>query len=93
MGNIHSVTKALESLEEEIILIKNTQQIKDCKALILPGVGSFDAAIQMLFASELIQKIEDLVLNESMPILGVCVGMQIMARKSEEGEKNGLKFY
>ena len=42
MGNIHSVTKALENLEEEIVLIKNTKQIKDCKALILPGVGSFD---------------------------------------------------
>ncbi len=41
MGNIHSVTKALESLEEEIILIKNNYEIKNCKALILPGVGSF----------------------------------------------------
>ena len=48
MGNIHSVTKALESLEEEIILIKNNHQIKDCKALILPGVGSFDPAINNL---------------------------------------------
>ena len=41
MGNIHSVTKALESLEEEIILIKNNHQIKDCKALILPGAVSY----------------------------------------------------
>ena len=47
MGNIHSVTKALESLEQEIILIKNKDQTKDCKALILPGVGSFDPAIKL----------------------------------------------
>ena len=45
MGNIHSVTKALENLDEEIFLINNSQQLKDCKALILPGVGSFDPAI------------------------------------------------
>ena len=54
MGNIQSVTKALESLEEEIILIKNNHQIKDCKALILPGVGSFDPAINNLSKTELI---------------------------------------
>ena len=48
MGNIHSVTKAFESLEEEIILIKNKNQIINCKGLILPGVGSFDPAINNL---------------------------------------------
>ena len=48
MGNIHSVTKSLESLEEEIVLIKNKNELKNCKALILPGVGSFDPAMQNL---------------------------------------------
>ena len=45
MGNIHSVTKSLESLGEEIILIKNFNESKNCKAIILPGVGAFDPAM------------------------------------------------
>ena len=45
MGNIHSVTKSLESLGEEIILIKNFNESNACKAIILPGVGSFDPAM------------------------------------------------
>ena len=48
MGNIHSVTKSLESLGEEIILIKNFNDSKLCKAVILPGVGSFDPAMNNL---------------------------------------------
>ena len=54
MGNIHSVSKALENLGEEILLVKNNKQLKDCKALILPGVGSFDPAINNLSNTELI---------------------------------------
>jgi len=48
MGNIHSVTKSLESLGEEIILIKNFNDSKLCKAIILPGVGAFDPAMNNL---------------------------------------------
>ena len=47
MGNIHSVTKSLESLGEEIILIKNFNDSKLCKAIILPGVGAFDQAMNL----------------------------------------------
>ena len=54
MGNIHSVTKSLESLGEEILLNKNIDQSKDCKALILPGVGSFDPAMINLRDTDLI---------------------------------------
>ncbi len=54
MGNIHSVTKSLESLGEEILLIKNIDESKDCKALILPGVGSFDPAMINLRDTDLI---------------------------------------
>ena len=57
MGNIHSVKKALESFDEEIILIKNKHQVKDCKALILPGVGSFDPAMSNLSDTGLINDI------------------------------------
>ena len=59
MGNIHSVKKALENLDEEIILINNSNQSKECKALILPGVGSFDPAMANLSKTNLILEIKN----------------------------------
>ena len=89
MGNIHSVIKSLESLEEEIILIKNNQQIKECKALILPGVGSFDPAINNLINTDLIIDIKNWI-NSGKSFLGICLGLQLLFESSEEGSINGL---
>ena len=89
MGNIHSVTKALENLEEEIILIKNNHQIKNCKALILPGVGSFDPAINNLTNTELIIDIKNWI-KSGKSFLGICLGLQLLFESSEEGSTNGL---
>ena len=52
MGNIHSVTKSLESLGEEIVLIKNFNEAKACKAIVLPGVGAFDPAMKNLINTD-----------------------------------------
>jgi len=89
MGNIHSVTKALESLEEEIILIKNNYEIKDCKALILPGVGSFDPAINNLSNTGLIIDIKNWI-KSGNSFLGICLGLQLLFESSDEGSINGL---
>jgi glutamine amidotransferase len=89
MGNIHSVTKALETLGEEIILIKNNHQIKDCKALILPGVGSFDPAINNLNKTELIIDIKNWI-KSGKSFLGTCLGLQLLFESSDEGTINGL---
>ena len=89
MGNIHSVTKALESLEEEEILIKNNHQIRDCKALILPGVGSFDPAINNLSKTELIIDIKNWI-KSGKSFLGICLGLQLLFESSDEGTINGL---
>ena len=59
MGNIHSVTKSLESLGEEVILIKNFDESKLCKAIILPGVGSFDPAMINLINTDLITDLKN----------------------------------
>ena len=89
MGNIHSVTKALENLEEEIILIKNNKQIKDCKALVLPGVGSFDPAINNLSNTELIIDIKNWI-KSGKSFLGICLGLQLIFESSDEGSNKGL---
>ena len=89
MGNIHSVKKSLESFKEEVILIKNNQQFKDCKALILPGVGSFDPAINNLRNKELIIDIIKWI-SSGKSFLGICLGLQLLFESSDEGSINGM---
>ena len=89
MGNIHSVSKAFKSLDEEIILINNSSEIKDCKALILPGVGSFDPAMTSLNNTNLINDIKNWI-NSGKSFLGICLGLQLLFESSDEGSINGL---
>ena len=89
MGNIHSVIQAVETLEEEIILIKHNKQIKECKALILPGVGSFDPAINNLCNTNLIIDIKNWI-KSGKSFLGICLGLQLLFESSDEGLINGL---
>ena len=89
MGNIHSVIKALENLEQEIVLVKSKKQIKECKALILPGVGSFDPAISNLMKTELIADIRNWI-KSGKSFLGICLGLQLLFESSDEGSINGL---
>ena len=89
MGNIHSVTKALENLEQEIVLVKNNFQVKECKALILPGVGAFDPAISNLSKTGLIIDIKNWI-NSGKSFLGICLGLQLLFESSDEGLIPGL---
>ena len=89
MGNIHSVTKSLESLGEEILLIKNKNQSNDCKALILPGVGAFDPAMINLKNTDLIFEIKNWIKN-GKSFLGICLGLQLLFESSDEGSISGL---
>tara|TARA_A100001388_G_C28638842_1_gene436031 strand:+ start:128 stop:715 length:588 start_codon:yes stop_codon:yes gene_type:complete len=89
MGNIHSVTKSLESLGEEIVLIKNFNQTKNCKALILPGVGAFDPAMLNLQKTNLVVEIENWI-KSGKSFLGICLGLQLLFESSDEGIVNGL---
>ena len=89
MGNIHSVTKSLESLGEEIILIQNFNESKDCKALILPGVGSFDPAMCNLTNTELINDLK-IWISSGKSFLGICLGLQLLFESSDEGKVKGI---
>ena len=89
MGNIHSVTKSLESLGEEIILIKDFNESKACKAIILPGVGSFDPAMINLANTDLITDLKNWI-NSGKSFLGICLGLQLLFESSEEGKVPGL---
>ena len=89
MGNIHSVTKSLESLGEETLLIKNNHQLNECKALILPGVGSFDPAMENLKNIDFINDIKKWIYS-GKSFLGICLGLQLLFDSSDEGLTSGL---
>ena len=89
MGNIHSVTKSLESLGEEIILLKNFNDSKSCKAIILPGVGAFDPAMNNLINANLINDLTNWI-RSGKSFFGICLGLQLLFESSEEGEVQGL---
>ena len=90
LGNVSSFTNAYKSLDIKCELAKSSSDLDNASPIILPGVGSFDYAMELFSNSGLRDKIEEKVLEDMIPILGVCVGMQILGDDSEEGNKNGL---
>ena len=90
LGNINAIKNIYHKLNISSIFISEVSQFQQVTKLILPGVGSFDWAIECLNNSGLRKELEESVLVKKIPILGICVGMQIMAIKSDEGYKKGL---
>ena len=91
MGNILSVKNMLHSIGYDDVLISNDHsEIIKADGLILPGVGAFDYGMQNLSKFGLINLIKEIAINDQKPILGICLGMQLLGIDSEEGEKKGL---
>ena len=89
-GNIQAIARIYNNLKIPNKLIKKTVDFEGVKKLILPGVGSFDAVVSKLKESGLKERLTELVLVDKVPVLGICVGLQIMAKSSEEGNLPGL---
>lgn len=85
VGNIGSVIKAIEYLGAEYELVAMPSQLVGATKIILPGVGSFATASERMFASGFAESINDQVLKLKVPILGICVGMQLLAKCGVEG--------
>ena len=90
VGNVRAFLNIYKKLGYQVQLANNIIDLKKSTKIILPGVGNFDYAMQKLEDSQLLNCLNDLVLRKKIPVLGVCVGMQIMALSSEEGNKKGL---
>lgn len=91
MGNIGSVKNILRKVgAEDVIVTKEQKDIIAADKIILPGVGSFDAGVTNLIKYDLFDLIKEMVLQKKTPILGICLGMQLLGLYSEEGEKQGL---
>lgn len=90
MGNLNSVKRKLSRLNSNVIISSNPHDLVNADKIILPGVGHFKMAMDNLKKLDLIDILNEVVLVEKKPILGICLGMQLMAKKSEEGDVNGF---
>ena len=91
LGNLGSIYNMLDVIGEDSIISDNPQKLHECDRLILPDVGSFDAGMKNLEEKSLINCLKKEV-SEGKSILGICLGMQLLGRKSEEGASLGLGF-
>ena len=89
-ANITSIRNAFSYLGIDSIVTTNQETIANSTHIILPGVGAFDACVNDLNNLSLVPALKYSVVEKSTPILGICVGMQVLFEGSKEGSRNGL---
>ncbi len=89
MGNLFSVSKVFERLGNPLKIVRSQKDFDFCDALILPGVGAFDPAMERLQEKKLITSIKSWS-KENKPLLGICLGLQLLFDSSDEGSQKGL---
>ena len=90
VGNIQAFLNLCKRLEIPAKRVLNEDDFNNCSRIILPGVGHFDHAMNKLNNSGLLPILNDLVILKNIPVMGVCVGMQMLSDSSEEGSLPGL---
>jgi glutamine amidotransferase len=90
IGNLSSIKNMLNYLGIKSKIEKKVDKIKDASKIILPGVGAFDAAMKKINENDLKEVLNEKALKQQVPILGICLGMQLLTNKSEEGKLSGL---
>ena len=90
LGNLGSIANMIKKVGHKCIITSELEEIKKASKLILPGVGSFDNGMKSLKELGMIEVLNQKILIEKTPILGICLGMQLMTQSSEEGKLSGL---
>lgn len=90
MGNLGSISNMLKKIGASAQITAKPGDIAEARKLILPGVGAFDAGMENLERSGLIPLLNERILGAGVPVLGICLGMQLMTKRSEEGSRQGL---
>jgi imidazole glycerol-phosphate synthase subunit HisH len=89
MGNLHSVCKGLEYAGAQTLITHLPAELAAADAIVLPGVGSFDPAVKKIRDRDLEQPLKDIIAS-GKPFLGICLGLQILFDRSDEGQETGL---
>lgn len=90
VGNIKAFTNIYKNFDIPCKIAETAEDLSDATKIILPGVGSFDHAMTSLHRSGMREKLDELVLEKKLPTIGICVGMQMLAKRSDEGIESGL---
>ena len=93
MGNSGSILNMIRKIGDNAIISSSPEDINKASKLILPGVGSFDRGVENLRRYNLIDALDQKVLVEKTPILGICLGMQLFTKSSEEGVLPGFGWF
>lgn len=90
MGNVHSVAKALRRVGAEVVRTDRAEDLMDVDRIVLPGVGHFAHGMERLRELKVIPALETAVFERNIPLLGICLGLQLLSDQSEEGNVVGL---
>ena len=90
VGNVRSLANMLKKLGAPAIITDDAAAIQKASKIILPGVGAFDTAVQEINRRGLKEMLERKALQEKVPVLGICLGMQLLTNGSEEGKEKGF---
>ncbi len=90
VGNLGSIINMLKKAGAKAIASSDPKVLEEAEKLILPGIGAFDAGMNKLNERGLVPLLNYLALEKKVPFLGLCLGLQLMTRKSEEGRTQGL---
>lgn len=93
VGNVGSISNMIAKIGGKSLIAKTVDDISRSSKLILPGVGAFDDGMRKLSDSGMLEAIQYKALHEKIPVLGICLGAQMMTNQSEEGELPGLGWF
>ena len=90
-GNLRSVVNGFEAIDHKVEVVKDPDKLAKASAIILPGVGAFGDCMEEVRRQNLVEPLNELILGERVPYLGICLGMQFLAEESlEKGHHQGL---
>jgi glutamine amidotransferase len=90
VGNIGSIANMIAKIGGQVKIVSNYQELRNVSRIILPGVGSFDDGMRRLNQSGILPELEYKIIGQKIPVLGICLGAQMMTKSSEEGVMSGL---
>jgi glutamine amidotransferase len=93
VSNLGSLVNAFNTLNIKSEIINDPNNLTKYDKIVLPGVGSFDYAMKKLHNYGWVNKLNDEILVKKKPVLGICLGMQLMCQSSDEGEQKGLGYF
>ncbi|MBM6948855.1 imidazole glycerol phosphate synthase subunit HisH [Mordavella massiliensis] len=92
MGNVGSIANMLKKIGAEAVITNKKEELHEAEKIILPGVGTFDHGMECLREAGLPDIIRSETLENKKPLLGICLGMQLLGKRSDEGKSEGLNL-